>query len=183
MLAAQSLVPVAGRADLGRAVRQAPGPAALAAAAHRAPLRVAVIASASDLGAVTALWHRPQDYARFLGQEVSLLYRGEILVVMPDGYGLARDGQTPPRADLALLERLPVPGRTLGAAAVSAGLRLLSAHGIATPAASAALGPQPSDDRSTLTWVLFSLGAALIAGTWAYSVRVRPVTGARRLAG
>ena len=178
VLAAQSLfLPQDASTSAGQSERLA---AALAAGARRAPLRVAVIASASDLGAVTALWRRPEDYARFLGQEVSLLYRGEILVVMPAGYGLARDGHTPPRDDLALLDRLPVPGRALGAAALSAGLQLLGAHGIATPAAAAALDPQSPENGATLAWLVFGFGAALIAGTWAYSVRVRPLTGARR---
>ena len=40
------------------------------------PLRVAVIASATDLGSVTELWSQPRLYARFLGQELSLVYRG-----------------------------------------------------------------------------------------------------------
>src|SRR5579864_3685611 len=39
------------------------------------PLRVAVIASATDLGSVTELWREPATYARFLGEELSLTYR------------------------------------------------------------------------------------------------------------
>lgn len=54
------------------------------------PLRVALIASASDLGSVSALWDEPQGYADFLGEELSLVYRGTLLVVMPDGFGLHR---------------------------------------------------------------------------------------------
>jgi hypothetical protein len=33
------------------------------------PLRMAVIASSTDLGSVTALWREPEAYARFLDQE------------------------------------------------------------------------------------------------------------------
>jgi hypothetical protein len=32
-------------------------------------LRVAIIASAADLGSVTALWRQPQSYARLVGPE------------------------------------------------------------------------------------------------------------------
>jgi len=53
-------------------------------------IRVALIASPTDLGSVTELWRQPQNYARFLAQELSLLYRGPLLVVMPNGYGLYR---------------------------------------------------------------------------------------------
>jgi hypothetical protein len=50
-------------------------------------LRVAIIASTTDLGSVTALWRQPESYARFLGQELALVDRGTLLVVMPNGYG------------------------------------------------------------------------------------------------
>jgi hypothetical protein len=61
--------------------------ASLLAAAHHAGynLRVALIARPADLGSVTALWHQPENYARFLGQEQSLNYTGALLVVMPGG--------------------------------------------------------------------------------------------------
>ena len=48
-----------------------------------------MIASQSDLGSVTALWRQPELYARFLDQELSLAYRGPVLIVMPNGVGLA----------------------------------------------------------------------------------------------
>ncbi|HXB65940.1 MAG TPA: hypothetical protein VNV42_13810 [Solirubrobacteraceae bacterium] len=54
------------------------------------PLRVALIASPADLGSVGELWRRPQSYAEFLGDELSLVYRGTLLVAMPNGYGLYR---------------------------------------------------------------------------------------------
>jgi hypothetical protein len=43
-----------------------------AVSAARFPIRVALIASPTDLGAVTALWRKPRSYARFLGLELSL---------------------------------------------------------------------------------------------------------------
>ena len=59
-----------------------------AAASSGYQIRVAIIASSSDLGSVTELWRQPQTYARFLGQELSLVYHGPLLVVMPNGFGL-----------------------------------------------------------------------------------------------
>jgi cytochrome oxidase Cu insertion factor (SCO1/SenC/PrrC family)/thiol-disulfide isomerase/thioredoxin len=51
------------------------------------PVRVAIIAHPDDLGAVTALWHKPRAYARFLGYELSLAYKQRLVVVMPNGLG------------------------------------------------------------------------------------------------
>ena len=51
------------------------------------PIRIALIASPVDLGSVTALWAKPQQYAKFLGAEVSFAYRGRLLIVMPEGLG------------------------------------------------------------------------------------------------
>ena len=50
-------------------------------------VKVAVIASPSDLGSVRSLFGRPQDYAKFLSLELSFIYKGPLLVVMPAGFG------------------------------------------------------------------------------------------------
>jgi hypothetical protein len=49
---------------------------------------VAVIASPYDLGSVTPLWRKPRVYAKFLGTELSYVFHGTLLVVMPGGFGL-----------------------------------------------------------------------------------------------
>jgi hypothetical protein len=62
------------------------------AAAHRAhfPIKVALIASRFDLGAATSLFGQPQRYAAFLDNEISTGNGAQpLLVVMPDGYGVA----------------------------------------------------------------------------------------------
>src|SRR4029077_17586305 len=59
------------------------------------PLRVAVISSAYDLGAVPSLFGKPQQYASFLGQEDYYLCKDELLVVMPAGYGLYKHAGLP----------------------------------------------------------------------------------------
>jgi hypothetical protein len=76
-------------------------------------VRVALIATPADLGAVPVLYRKPQRYADFLGQELVFFYKGMLLVVMPNGYGLHRPGAalTPDKAELA---KLPVPGITDG---------------------------------------------------------------------
>ncbi len=129
-------------------------------------IRVAVIASPADLGSVTVLWREPQQYARFLGQELSLVYKGPLLVVMPNGFGLAGARMAP--------LGLAAPGAGLGAAAVAAVRRLAAAagHPVALPAP-AGTGSRGSTD--TLPWVVFGVGVLLIAVAWAVSLRARPL--------
>jgi hypothetical protein len=40
-----------------------------------------------------ALWRQPENYARFLGQELTLVNRAALLVVMPNGFGLYWAGE------------------------------------------------------------------------------------------
>jgi len=58
------------------------------------PVRVAVIATRDDLGAITALWKQPASYAHFLGVELSLAYAQRLLVVMPNGFGFSWQGHS-----------------------------------------------------------------------------------------
>ena len=53
------------------------------------PIRVAIIEKQSDLGAVTSLWGKPREYARFLDIELSFGYKGPLLIIMPSGLGFA----------------------------------------------------------------------------------------------
>ena len=81
------------------------------------PIRVAIISSPSDLGAVSELWDQPRAYARFLGFELSLTSRAQLLVVMPDGVGYYSPGHLAP-AIYDLVGRIPA-GRS-GSALVGA---------------------------------------------------------------
>ena len=78
------------------------------AAANRAgfAIRVAVISSEYDLGSITALWRKPRIYARFLGLELSSVYKQRLLVVMPNGLGLNWPGHSTASA-YELLARVP----------------------------------------------------------------------------
>ena len=81
------------------------------------PIRLAIISSPSDLGAVSELWDQPRAYARFLGFELSLTSRAQLLVVMPDGVGYYSPGHPAPGI-YDLVGRIPA-GRS-GSALISA---------------------------------------------------------------
>lgn len=144
-------------------------------AAHSGfPLRVALIATRSDLGSVTALWRRPSAYARFLAQELSQVFHGTLLIVMPNGLGVARVGAGPAPA----LSGVPAPGSgaALGSAAIEAVRRLAAAAGHRLPAPRSATSSQASAHSATgaVAWLAFAVGAILIAVSWTISLRLRP---------
>ena len=94
------------------------------------PIRVAVIASAADLGSVTGLWRAPEAYAEFLGEELRLLYTGPLLVVMPDGFGLAGFGaSTASYSSQLTRSRMALGAGRVGVATVDAVRRLAGAGG------------------------------------------------------
>ena len=67
------------------------------ARARRKPMKVALIAAPQDLGGVGGLFGKPQEYARFLGQELGIGSRNDdtLLTVMPAGLGVYRgEGKT-----------------------------------------------------------------------------------------
>jgi hypothetical protein len=102
------------------------------AAADRAgyPIRVAVISGPQDLGIVPQYDGKPQEYAKFLGQELKFAYTGGLLIVMNDGYGL--DSITEP-AVVAKLGTLPKPAsndpKDLAVAGADAVVALATAAG------------------------------------------------------
>jgi hypothetical protein len=102
-------------------------------AKHRGyEIRVAVIATRNDLGSVGVLYEQPERYARFLGQELSFVYKGRLLVVMPNGYGVSRGGKPVP-AHQAIVDRLPPPGPPGAGPAIAATravVRLAAAAGV-----------------------------------------------------
>ncbi len=138
------------------------------------PIRVALIASGTDLGSITELWREPVEYAKFLGQELALTYRGTLIVIMPNGFGLY-GGNRPlpvPRA----LSGLPIAstGRGLALTAERAVQRLAAAagHPLSLPQATA---PGAATASDALPWGVFALGLVLIAAAWGASLRARPL--------
>jgi hypothetical protein len=158
-------VPANQRAQLG----------ALLTAAQQSgyQIRVALISSPADLGSVTELWRQPQNYARFLGQELSLIYRGPLLVVMPNGYGPYRLA-SPLAAERSALAGLSAPGAQLGTATLTAiqHLAAASGHTLTLPNATAPSNPGSTD---TTSFLVFAIGGALIALAWTASLRARPL--------
>jgi hypothetical protein len=72
-------------------------------------IKVAVIASAIDLGSVPALFDQPQLYAQFLGTELSSFYTNRLLVVMPNGFGIYNNGAGTD-AEASVLRGLQIEG-------------------------------------------------------------------------
>jgi hypothetical protein len=95
-------------------------------------LKVAVIASEADLGAIPSLFGKPTEYSRFLGVELSMYYVGPLLIVMPAGYGIY-DGGRSTAAEQAVLSHLSVDASSkdsLVASATKAAQRLVSARAL-----------------------------------------------------
>ena len=147
------------------------------------PLRLAIIASPADLGSVTELWRQPRTYALFLGQELSLVHRGPLLVVMPAGYGVSSGGTPDPAAASAIAGlRSPGGGAALGTAALTAIERLATASGHSVPIPAATATATAGGATDPIPLVAFAIGAVLIAVAWTASLRARPPRVGRRKA-
>lgn len=143
------------------------------AKSERFPIRVALILSPSDLGTAFSLFGKPEKYARFLGLELSFVYRDRLLVVMPNGYGYAVKGDPDPKAS-AVLKKLPAPGRSAtkeAEAAIVAVQRLAAGEGhqLAAPK----VGGSAGRDRLTIA-AAATAAIALIAAIVLYRRRERP---------
>jgi hypothetical protein len=152
----------------------------LLAGARRAgvAIRVALIAAPADLGSVGALWRRPQAYARFLGQELSQVYRGTVVVVMPNGVGVyvtTKPGGAPATINAPRGSEIATGVIAVQALANDAG------HLLALPAAAAQPGSaSPLGSVDLASWLALAAGAALIAAAWTASLRARPARRLRR---
>jgi hypothetical protein len=152
------------------------------------PIRVAVIASSADLGSVTELWRQPQAYAQFLAQELGLVYRGPLLVVMPEGFGFhsaggaaGSSGSVASSGSAASSGRSVLAGvritasRTgLGTATLTAVQRLATASGHPVPIPAATASGSGSGSSDPVAVIVFVAGAGLIVVSWAVSLRARP---------
>lgn len=158
--------------------KQAAELTALVAAANKAgfKIRVAVIWSDYDMGAVTSLWRKPRTYARFLGLELSFVYKQRLLVVMPNGLGFnwPKHDPAPGYAVLAKVTTGPTPAQLLTAASTAVTRLAAAAHvTVATPQHVAAPA-QGSGGNGRLFIVAGVAGAlALAAGARLLLVRRR----------
>jgi len=138
---------------------------AIVTAANRAgyTIRVAVIWSSYDLGAITGLWRKPQTYARFLSAELEYVYKERLLVVMPNGFGFNRPKHSA-AAEYALLAKIPVRPGSVGLleAAGTAVQRLAAASGVkVVPVAVTSPAHRNSHDRAII--ILGAIAAIAIA--------------------
>jgi hypothetical protein len=131
-------------------------------------IRVAVIASRVDLGSVTALWRKPMQYARFLGEELVGLYEGRLLIAMPNGLGFF-DAQGAPAAEARVARQVRVASGpdALGRAAIAALARLDPAAAVRARPAGGASGASP------VVWIGAVGGAAVAAAGGALVLRRR----------
>jgi len=133
------------------------------------PLKVAVIAGRYDLGSVPSLFGKPQQYARFLGQEDFYFFKDELLVVMPQGYGLYKAKGEVPAGDRAVVAALPKPNTAaiepLLAATERAVTALAKRRGLTLSGAEGS-GSGPWRDRLKIVAGVLVLGAvALVVRT------------------
>ncbi len=167
--------------DSGATAEQQAQLGAIESAAQKSgyPIRIALIATPSDLGSVGALWGQPQSYAQFLGQELSFVYKGTLLVVMPNGFGVYHVGQQT-GAERSALAGIPPPGtKRLTGATLTAIERLAAASGHPLQTGGSAAVPGSASDH-TSSWVALAIGAAVIAAAWTASLRASPPRRIRR---
>jgi len=133
-------------------------------------LHVATIPTRYDMGAVTVLFNRPHEYAPFLSQELRFLYKGRVLVVMKNGYAIARDGKRDP-TEQKVVDALPLPTAMQGpplAAATERAIRRLAAHSgfkVTSAPISAKGGSSTTSDRIEIV----AGAAVLVAVVLAFS--------------
>ena len=129
-------------------------------------IRVALIGSAYDLGAVTSLWQKPRPYARFLGAELQFVYKHRLLVIMPNGFGFNWP-KHPSTKEYAVLSKVPVGKGPVGLldSAEQAVRKLAAASGVKVvqpPAAAKASGGSGSFVHSRALIVLASIGGLAV---------------------
>jgi hypothetical protein len=135
------------------------------------PLKVAIIASKNDLGAIPQFYGAPQPYADHLESEIAFDEPKPLLIVMPTGFGVAEAG---PRAQEAL-EDVDAPdadsGDSLGRAAIAGARALAEAQGKPVPQPKL---PPPEDSGGGTSPVVFLVPVLLLAlGGGLAAVRAR----------
>jgi hypothetical protein len=163
-------------APVQAAVERALNAATVAFARHGQAIKLAIIASPDDLGAIPQAFNMPQAYAAFLDVELSYYDpHGPLLVVMPDGFGAEHLSQ---RA-LTVIKSLPKPGSDSATALVRTALGAEEAiarvdgFSIAPPTSSTGAGGDAGDDTRTLLVVV--LGGIAGIGSIGLILTSRPV--------
>jgi hypothetical protein len=137
------------------------------------PLRVAVIVTPYDLGAVPILFNKPQSYSKFLASEDYYYWKDELLVVMPKGFGLYKAKNLPAK-DKAVIARLTPPagksGVALATSTETAIQALAAAHGLklSTGGSGGVLGNGSSAwvERGEIIAGVIVIGLLALGGRW-----------------
>jgi hypothetical protein len=117
------------------------------------PVRVALIASRTDLGGVPQLFGKPTTYARFLASELQFVYPEKVLIVMPQGAALGDHARLVANSDVLNTDVEPgADGLALTAIAL---VRKIA--GVGGP-------PDEGSGVSTFVWVAAGLAAVIIVG-------------------
>ena len=148
-------------------IRRALNAAAAAGCRAQFAIKVALIASPADLGALPSPFGKPQKYADYLEEEISFGGHQPLLVVMASGYGTAGLNPRAKRAVVSLDK--PESGRSndLARAATSAIVKLEAADGHAvTSSPDVPCSIRESQYNYTnLIWILVGLAAIAIYTT------------------
>ena len=152
---------------------------------------MALIAARGDLGAVTELWRQPAQYARFLGTELTDVFSGTLIVVMPNGYGVWIVGRHASNAAL----------RRAGSSLIGAPLPGLDGRPRRRPSSRCAGSPPPPGTRcptrgsgvpspgrgssgvGSVAWAALGAGALLILAAWVGLAASAPVASQGRCLG
>ena len=134
------------------------------AAAGRAdfPIKVALIPAPTDLGAISTLFDKPQQYATFLDAEISFGSQQPLLVVMPNGYGVKGLPQASAKAVAALPRPASRQSDDLAAAAIKAVDAIAAAAG--HPIESDGIAADGGNDSSGPSLELLIIAALGTAG-------------------
>jgi hypothetical protein len=140
--------------------------------AHAAgfPLRIAIIGTPVDLGAVPELFGKPQEYANFLDREISFNGRVVLLVVMQAGFGLVGAGSPTALANLKIADQRGSNGLATAAIKAVGVLAAQARHPIELP-------PIPAGGASSTgnsPFVTFLAPAALVLVIVAIVAFTRP---------
>ena len=123
-------------------------------------LKVAIIGSSEDLGAVPEFFGHPQPYANFLDREITFNHPQPLLVVMPAGYGLGAVGPASALAGLPVDASHSTYGLTRSAILAVVALARAAGHPIAAPA----IPPSSTTHGGFPVALLFGIPALVLIG-------------------
>jgi hypothetical protein len=162
-----------------------------AAAKAKFPIKVALIASKIDLGAIPVLFAKPKEYANFLDREISFSGPQPLLVVMPQGAAVqglnaaaTAVGNALPKPASAVsndLARLAIAAVPKLAAAAGHPIKAATAEPSSNAGGSSAGRSSGGGSSSTTVLVVLIVAAVAIAGA-VIGIRRRRATVRRRAA-